>query len=144
MTLEKIKDLTPEAFKRYCGVKPETFNAMLKVLRTRESHKKKPGRPSKLSLEDQLLLTLSYWREYRTLFHLATSYGLHESSAQRIISRLEKALIASGLFSLPSKQELLAADHQLLVVVVDSTETQVERPKKNSNATTAARRNVTP
>ncbi|MBF7694254.1 transposase family protein [Acinetobacter pollinis] len=30
------------------------------------------GRPPKLCLEDQVLLCLSYWREYRTLFHVAT------------------------------------------------------------------------
>ncbi|WP_197710996.1 helix-turn-helix domain-containing protein, partial [Acinetobacter baumannii] len=36
------------------------------------------GRPPKLSIEDQILLGLSYWREYRTLFHVATSYGVSE------------------------------------------------------------------
>lgn len=144
MTYQKIKDLTPQAFKRFCGIKPETFTAMLEVLKQRESHKKKPGRPSKLNLEDQLLMTLSYWREYRTLFHLATSYGLHESTAQRIITRLEKALITSGKFSLPSKQELLEAEHNLVVVVVDTTETLIERPKKNSGATTVGKRSSTP
>ncbi len=104
---------------------------MLEALKTRECHKRRPGRPSKLSLEDQLPLTLSYWREYRTLFHIATSYGVHESSAQRIITRLEETLIASGRFSLPSKGELLAAGHQLVVAVVASSETQIEGPKKS-------------
>jgi hypothetical protein len=28
------------------------------------------GRPPKLSRADQLLLTLMYWREYRTEFHI--------------------------------------------------------------------------
>lgn len=116
---------------------------MLEVLKAREGHKRKPGRPSKLSLEDQLLLTLSYWREYRTLFHIATSYGVHESTAQRIVTRLEETLITSGRFSLPSKGELLAADHQLVVAVVDSTETQIERPKKSNDTITVARRSGT-
>jgi hypothetical protein len=40
--------------------------------------RRKSGRPPKLTVEDQVLLTLEYWREYRTLFHLATSWGLHE------------------------------------------------------------------
>ncbi|WP_374225526.1 transposase family protein, partial [Escherichia coli] len=35
-------------------------------------------------MEDKLLPTLSYWREYRTQFHVAASYGLHESSAGRV------------------------------------------------------------
>lgn len=143
MSYQKLKDLSPESFHRFCGVKPETFGAMLEVLKAREGHKRRPGRPSKLSLEDQLLLTLSYWREYRTLFHIATSYGVHESTAQRIITRLEETLIASGRFSLPSKGELLAADHQLVVAVVDSTETQIERPKKSNDTITVARRSGT-
>ncbi len=143
MSYQKLKDLSPEAFHRFSGVKLETFGAMLEVLKAREGHKRRPGRPSKLSLEDQLLLTLSYWREYRTLFHIATSYGVHESTAQRIITRLEETLIASGRFSLPSKGELLAADHQLVVAVVDSTETQIERPKKSNDTITVARRSGT-
>ncbi|WP_228131249.1 transposase family protein, partial [Acinetobacter baumannii] len=40
-----------------------------------QKHVSAKGRPPKLSLEDQDLLCLSYWREYRTLFHVATSYG---------------------------------------------------------------------
>jgi hypothetical protein len=83
MTYEKLKTLSPEDFKRQCGVRLTTFTAMLEVLKQRESNKKKSGRPSKLSLEDQLLLTLMYWREYRSLFHIANSYGVHESTAQR-------------------------------------------------------------
>ncbi|MEQ1231050.1 transposase family protein, partial [Acinetobacter junii] len=35
------------------------------------------------------LMTLSYWREYRTLFHVAMSYGIHESTASRIIHKIE-------------------------------------------------------
>ena len=77
MRYEAIKDLNPEAFKRLTGVKPEVFRQMVGVLREAETRKKKVGRPSKLPLEDKLLLTLSYWREYRTQFHLAASYAIH-------------------------------------------------------------------
>lgn len=144
MTYTKLKELAPEAFKRYSGVKPETFDAMLGVLREVEQDKKKPGRPSKLMLEDQLLLTLSYWREYRTQFHVAASYGVHETTATRIIGKVEDVLIASGRFSLPSKQALGAAEHEWVVVLIDSTETPIERPKKSSVSSTAARKNATP
>ncbi len=51
------------------------------------------GRPSKLSLEDQVLFCLSYWREYRTLFHVATSYGVSEPTASRIVRHVEDCLI---------------------------------------------------
>lgn len=142
MVYEQLKELTPSAFKRYCGVKPQTFTAMLEVLKAREGRKKRPGRPPKLALEDQLLLTLQYWREYRTLFHIATSYGLHESTTARIVKRTEDVLVASEKFNLPKKREL-TNDHELVVVIVDSTETPIERPKKSSNATSVARRNGT-
>ncbi|TCB28013.1 transposase family protein [Acinetobacter sp. ANC 4633] len=39
-----------------------------------KTHVTATGRSRKLSVED-LLLCLSYWREYRTLFHFATNYG---------------------------------------------------------------------
>ncbi|QLQ32223.1 MAG: transposase family protein [Candidatus Thiothrix singaporensis] len=48
-----------------------------------------------MSLADQLLLTLGYWREYRTLFHLGVAYGVHESTAQRIVTRTEQRLLAA-------------------------------------------------
>ena len=57
---------------------------MVEVVEQGEQAKRKPGRPSKLSVPDQVLLMLTYWREYRTLFHVGAEAGLHESSAQRI------------------------------------------------------------
>ena len=143
MTYENLKALSAEAFKRYSGVKRETFAAMLEALQVAERLKKKPGRSSKLSLEDQLLLTLSYWREYRTQFHIAASYKIHESTANRIITKVEDVLVSAGRFALPKRQTPQAAEHDLVVVVVDSTETPIERPKKSKGATTAARKSAT-
>lgn len=143
MTYETLKELSAEAFKRYSGVKPQTFEAMIKVLQEAERDKKKPGRSPALCLEDQLLLALSYWREYRTQFHIAASYGIHESTANRIINKVEDILCASGRFALPKKQAPQASEHELVVVVVDSTETPIERPKKSSVTSTAARKSVT-
>jgi len=50
------------------------------------------GRPSKLSQADQLLLTLMYWREYRTQFHIAGSYGISEATVCRTINKRELSL----------------------------------------------------
>ena len=73
MTYEQVKSLKPEDFKRLCGVRPDTFNEMVEVVQSLEQTKQKTGRPGKLSLEDQLLMTLEYWREYRTYFHIGQS-----------------------------------------------------------------------
>lgn len=60
MTYVKVKKLTPENFKRLCGVKKETFAQMVKIVENQEKFKPKTGRPSKLSLENQVLMTLLY------------------------------------------------------------------------------------
>ena len=85
------------------GVDRDVFHELLSLLEVAAQSKRKSGRPSKLSLADQLLLTLSYWREYRTLFHLAASYGIHESNAQRIVVKVETQLKASGQWELPQR-----------------------------------------
>jgi len=97
-------------------------------LKEAELLKKKQGRRSKLTLENQLLLTLNYWREYRTQYHLAATYDIHESNANRIIQKVENILIGSGKFSLPNKREV--QETEWIVVLVDATETPIERPKK--------------
>lgn len=139
MTYDEVKLLKPTAFKRFCGVKPHTFAAMVSVLQAREAQKKKPGRTAGLCVEDQLLLALQYWREYRTYFHLSVSWGVSEATVSRIVRRVEDCLIKAKQFHLPGKKALRAPGHQFQVVVVDVTETPVERPQKNSGAATAAR-----
>lgn len=144
MSYEQVKDLRPAEFKRYSGVEPETFHRMVEVVSKHLAKKRrKTGRPTRLSVEDQVLLTLEYWREYRTLFHLATSWGLHESSVCRTIRRVEDILTKSQAFRLPGRKKLQPADHEIEFAVVDVAETPVERPKKSSTATTAARRSGT-
>ncbi len=139
MTYDAVKHLKPSEFKRLCGVQPGTFEAMLSVLRQVELNKP-PGRPSKLTREDQLLMTLEYWREYRTYFHIGQSWGINESTAYRIIRKIEDNLVSSRALTLPGKKKLQKPDYQLKVVVVDVTETPIERPKKNKNSFTVARR----
>lgn len=140
---EQSLRLPAEKFKRKLGVKRNTFEAMLEVLRAREGRKKRKGRTPALCLEDQLVLSLSFWREYRTHFHLSEDWEVDESTVRRTIERVEDALIKSGEFSLPGRKAL-RDDHDLEVVVVDITESPVERPKKSSVATTRARKSATP
>ena len=142
MRYEQLSRRSDAAFRRFCGVPKPTFEAMLEVLELAEADKK-PGRPNKLSLPDQLLLALSYWREYRTLFHIGAEYGLHESTAQRIVCKVEDRLAASGRFALSPRDTLLEEGPRIAVVALDATESPIERPKKDSAGTTAARRSGT-
>lgn len=73
MTYEQVKHLKPAEFKRLCGVRLETFDKMVDLLTPRLRRGQRGGQP-KLSVEDQLLMTLEYWREYRTYFHMAQSW----------------------------------------------------------------------
>ena len=141
MNYEQLTELEDEAFKRYCGVRREIFNEMREVQRVAERAKRKSGRPG-MSLENQLLLTLQYWREYRTLFHVGKDSGVHESTAQRIVCKVEQRLLASGRFKLPPRDRALALGEDLELVLMDATESPIERPKKNSGATIAARKNA--
>lgn len=111
----------------------------MSVLREVESQKP-PGRPSKLRVEDQLLMTLEYWREYRTDFHIGQSWGVNESTAYRIIRKIEDTLVNSRAFTLPGKKQLQKSDYQLEVVVIDVTETPIERPQKNRSSSTVGKR----
>ena len=141
MRYEAVKDMKPEEFKRLTGVKPETFDQMLEVVTERF---RAFGCPRKLSLPDHLMVTLLYWREYRTQFHLGVEFGVSESTVCRVIQKVEDALIASEKFHLPGKKALLGEGTAFEVVVVDATESPVERPKKSSGGTTVARRSATP
>ena len=134
MNYEQVKTLKPTEFKRVCGVYPDTFKDMVTVLKAEKVWQKKTGRPSKLSTEDQLLITLEYWREYRTYFHLGNSWGVNESTAYRIVRKVENILIKSGLFNLPEKKALLESNSEIEVIVVDVSEQEIERPKKKQKS----------
>jgi Helix-turn-helix of DDE superfamily endonuclease len=76
MTFESVKELKGEAFRRLTGVHKSTFEAMAAVLFAAKCKQKAAGgKPNTLGIEDQLLMMLEYWREYRTYFHIAQSYG---------------------------------------------------------------------
>ena len=135
MRYEKARQLKDTAFKRLCGVSKATFLTMCEVVQAVEQQKTR-GRKPNLAVAEQVLLTLTFWREYRTMFHLGQDWGLHESNVSRLVRKIEDLLIKSGKFSLPSKRRLLEAD-RLTCVIVDVTELTIERPKKNKKAITA-------
>ncbi len=141
MRYETIKQLKEADFKRLTGVQRATFETLLAVV---EKGLRDFGRPTKLSRADQLLMTLMYWREYRTEFHIAQSYGISEATVCRTIRKVENALVRSGKFRLPGKKALQSSDTVFEVVLVDVSEQPIERPKKVKNDITAAKRSVIP
>ena len=41
-----------------------------------------------LTLEEQVLVALEYWREYRTYFHRGTNWGVSGSTICRIVTNI--------------------------------------------------------
>lgn len=141
MFYHNIKDYSPEKFKRLTGVRKETFATMLDAL---QSGLRPFGRPPVLCLEDRLLIVLMYWREYRSYEHIGETYGVSEVTVWRTVKQFENILIKDARFHLPGKKVLRESDTVYEVVLMDATECACERPKKNSGATTPARRSGIP
>jgi len=141
MRYETIEHLKDTDFKHLTGVQRNTFELMLKVV---EKGLRDFGRPTRLSRANQLLITLMYWWEYRTEFHIAQSYGISESTVCRTIQKVENALVRSGKIRLPSKKALQSSDTIFEIVLVDVSEQPIERPKKAKNDITAAKRSAIP
>jgi Helix-turn-helix of DDE superfamily endonuclease len=145
MFWEKIKKHKEGDFKRLTGVELKTFKMMVKEVERSDAEKnKKKGnnrsRPYLLSIENQILMMLMYYREYRTQFHIGETYGLHESNVSKNIRRIENILKKCKKFSLPGKEKLSGTNHQFEVILVDATESPIERPKKNSIYITPGKR----
>jgi hypothetical protein len=144
MKYEIIESYSDEQFRRITGVKRPTFEKMLEILRPQLKEKlSQGGRKPKLPLEEMLLAALEYWREYRTYAHIAASYGIHESNMHRLIKWVEDVLIKDGSFSLPGKKALLKSDAEYEAVLIDVTETPVERPKRGKKITIPAKKSGT-
>ena len=144
MAYSELASLADSEFKRLCGVSRDTFAQMIEVLRPCLERQGKRGGQNKLGVEDQLLVTLEYWREYRSQFHIATSWGLHETTVGRIIKKVEDILVKCGKFRLPSQRQLYQSGWEWKVMIVDVGEMEIERPKKNRNTTTVASRSAIP
>jgi hypothetical protein len=141
MKYELLKGLKEEAFRRLTGVKRATFEKMIGILAEAEGKKKAMGgKPNELRMPDRLLMALEYLREYRTYFHVATSYGISESTCYRNIKWIEDTLVKHPDFRLPGRKTLTKSDTSYEVILVDGTESPIERPKKSRDITIQAKR----
>lgn len=144
MKFEIVKDLDDEKFRRLTGVKRTTFSKIALILEQASNNKKvNGGRRNKLSIENMLLMSLEYIREYRTYFHVSQSYGVSESTAYKTVRWVEDTLIKHPDFALPGRKALLKSDAEYDVILLDATETPIERPKKSKNTFIRGRRSGT-
>ena len=93
-----IKNYKPERFKAITGIYPATFEAMLEVVSKEYAIVRRKGGPErKLTCENMLLMTLEYYKEYRTYECIGASYNLHKTNVGDIVKWVENTLIRSGL-----------------------------------------------
>jgi len=130
-TIQFYKD---SVFRRITGVQRQTFDIMVSILKEAYLAKHmRRGRKPKLCIEDMLLACLEYLREYRTFAHTAASYGVHESTIYRIVRWVEDVLIKDGVLALPGRKSLLKDASDYAFLLIDATESPIERPKKTAS-----------
>ena len=132
---EKYKLKRPVEFTRLVGVNYATFMIILdklkdEIIRYRQTKLvRNRGLPSSLSIEDQLLLTLTYLRQHHTFLQLGEMFSISESYAHKrytfISRRLMKAL------DIPNDKALTADN---LKIIADVTEQAIERPLKKQKS----------
>jgi len=128
-------------FKRLHGVKPDTFQKMMEILQKgyKKLHKY-GGSPPTLTIEEKLYITLIYLREYRTMEHIANDFGVAKSTIWESIQWVENTLIEDGTFKLPGKKALKETPDLLDFIIIDVTESAINRPKKTKKSIIQARK----
>ena len=143
--LTRISKLKDNEYRQIFGVKKPTFEAMLAILEEAyEQLHKQGGRPPKLTVLDRLVITLGYYREYRTMAHIGFDYNISKSCISLAVKWVEDTLLQDGTFSLPGKRELANPGTDIEIIIVDATEQETERPKKSKDNLTPANTNAIP
>src|SRR5215471_5164846 len=142
--VKKAQKAKEVLFKRLYGVKPDTFKTMLSILQKEfyEMHKN-GGKPPKLTPEDKLYVTLKYLREYRTMDSIAAEYGVCKGTVCLAIQWVEDTLTEDGTFDLPGKRVLKRKSPSIEYVLVDVTESPINRPQKNQKDYYSGKKNAT-
>jgi len=139
----RVEKLRETEYQELFGIRKPTFESILGILvcAYKELHEK-GGRPSRLSVLDKLIVTLGYYHDYRTMANIAFDYGVSKSRISDAVKWVEEALNKDGTFALPPKRELEKTDSEIVIAIVDATECETERPKKNKKNRILASKNV--
>jgi hypothetical protein len=130
----------PQAFRRLTGLDPAAFRALLPQVeqawsdaqrrrRARPGRQRRPGAGPKfaLSIADQLLVLLIYYRTYVSHAFLAFLCAVDDATICRTIRRIEPLL--AGIFRIPERRVELQ-DDEIRELFFDGTERPTRRPKR--------------
>jgi hypothetical protein len=94
-----------------------------------------------VTVQDKRFITLKYLREYRTMESIGADYGVCKGTVSGTIKWVEDALRKIPDLKLPGKKVLKEEGSTIQYVVVDETESPVQRPKKNKKSGIRVRKN---
>lgn len=139
---ERIRNMPSKKYKEIFGIEKLAFDRILKILYLNKTFNNPTnvGRTGKLSVLDCLVITLMYWREYRTYRHIAFDYSVGKTTIGNAVLWVENTLIESGACNLKSARELRENPSKIKIAVVDVTEQEIERPKKGRKIGIQARK----
>lgn len=130
-TFTSLSSLSPAEFKRLTGVSRPIFDRMVEVVTPTVLARQHKGGPRfKWGVEDMILMTLAYWREYRTYFHIALDYDISESQCFRTVKFIEDTLTKDNRFHIQGKRALLEKKEEGRYIIIDVAESPIERPQK--------------
>jgi hypothetical protein len=143
----KGKEYNPESpeavFKRLYGVKPDTFEKMLEILQKEYTKLHNAGgAPPKLTVKDKLTVTLKYLREYRTMESIGADFGVRKSTVCESIQWVENTIAKDKTFKLPGKKVLKETSDTIQYMIVDVTESPIQRPKKGQKEYYSGKKNA--
>ena len=142
---KKALKLPNAQFKRVIGTQKSVFQRMTHILQAAyDKLHESGGKPPDLSVSDKLLITLQYYREYRTMEHIGIDYSCSKSTVCRSIHWVEKTLSSHGDFQLPGKAALTDKDGEVKEVAIDVTEHPINRPKEGQKEWYSGKKKGTP
>ena len=134
---DEIKDERAGQFQRQIGIEQRKFIIVLEKVRDyietddKRNPRKTRGQKPSICIEDKLLLTMHYLRNYPTFTNLGEMFVISESYANKIYHYILKILIK--VLELDNRKNLL---DQVDTIVIDVCENPWKGPRK-------ARRNIT-
>jgi hypothetical protein len=134
---ETSQNWSSTTFLRTVGITREQFfmvrdKLLAYIHAEQEAHpmKKRGKKAVTLTIEDKLLLTLTYLRHYPTFEQLGQQFGICESYAHKVYQLYVDRLVK--MLKLPGRKALL--DQGVGAILIDVTEQPIERPTRQQGA----------